>query len=202
MPTPAPTIRGKLPTRAPSRPETPATPRAALASLAPGSPEAEAAADALLLRARRCGLRLARCLVEGARAEDERTRAALCRLAEEIAQSCRYYTESELRRPPRPAQRRVIFSPLPGEGDPQEPQAGTTAWLAALVALGPERLAARAGLTGRRAAVWARHLEGDPLTAIARSLGLNKTTTRYQLRRAHHQVCLSWLSTYQHSLRR
>ncbi len=169
--------------------------------LAPGSSEAEAAADALLLRARECGLRVARGLRVAAAAAADRG-ASLRSAAEDLALSCAYYTEEELRRWPRiGGRRRPPASLADADG---EPAAGLShpGWLGGLAAPGLAAMAARLQLPARQAEVWAAHVRGDSLTEIAAALGLSRSTTYAHLVRAHRRVRAGWLAAYRESLHR
>lgn len=198
-PAPEPCRRPRLPpgeiVPMPGEP-TPADP----ATLVPGSAEAEAFADALLMQAKRCGLRLAAALAAAARDSGD-TGDGLRETAAEIALSCAYTTEREL------ARRRMRHvcdnGGEPGEGEEAE-ACGVSSrqwWLSGLIATDLDRLARRLGLTQRQAAVWTATIRGQTLEEIALSLGIGLATTHAHLMRAQRKARDSWLAVYSQAVR-
>jgi len=169
-------------------------------TLVPGSPEAEAFADALLMQAKRCGLRLAAALAAAARDAGD-AGAGLRQAAEEIALSCAYTTEREL------ARRRMRHvcdnGGEPGEGEEAE-ACGVSSrlwWLSGLIATDLDHLARRLGLTQRQTAVWTATIRGETLDAIALSLSIGLSTAHAHLVRAQQKARDSWLAVYSQEVR-
>ncbi len=162
----------------------------------PGSAAAEAAADALLMRAKACGLRVARCLRE-ASAGSERRSALLARLACEVTDSCAYYTEAQLRRPARHNGRPVKTVALDSPGA----EIGRSGCLSAQVAAGLPALAARLGLSKTEAAVWMACVRGHTVRWIAAQLGITTSQAYRRLKRAQRKADVSWLAAYRESVR-
>lgn len=160
---------------------------------APGSAAAEAAADALLLRARRCGRRLAGCLRRAAE-ELPGSAAGLLDAADALDLSCAYHTEAELRARPRVCGRSQQETPLDESlwGIPVPADGCLSTFLAGGVAQAARRL----GLAGRQAEVWARHLNGCSLWEISGELRISQSTVRILLRRAQRKASQSWLAAY------
>ncbi|MBI3948024.1 MAG: sigma-70 region 4 domain-containing protein [Armatimonadetes bacterium] len=168
--------------------------------LAPGSGEAEAAAEALLVRARACGLRLSCCLRAAAAAAGE-AGPGLAAVAEEIALSCAYYTEKEMRRRRRVGPRDQALLSLDERIHQQERPAASPAWLSGILAGDLEALGQRLGLSEGQTRVWSLHVQGSPYDEIARVLGISRASVRTHLDRAHRKLSGSWLAAYRASVR-
>lgn len=161
----------------------------------PGSAAAEAYADALLMRAKRCGMRLSYALSRAAEGAGEAA-PGLRRAAEEVALSCAYTTERGLFR--RRMRHVCDDGSEPGEGaagDPRHLWSGHW-WLSALVATDLDGMARGLRLTERQAAVWAAYVRGESLAAIAASLGIGLAATHSHLALAQRKARASWMPVY------
>lgn len=168
----------------------------------PGSAEAEAIADALLVGARKDGRRLARCLRQVAIMGRGESGGRLGRLAEEIALSCAYYTEKELRRRPGKTVQEGS-SPLSFDEalTPYEPVMASPHWLSGVLADDPSILARRLGLSEAQCRIWALHVQGCTYEEIARVVGISRASVRTHLGRAHRKIAQSWLAVYRSTVR-
>jgi len=155
-------------------------------------------ADALLMRAKRCSLRLARVLVMAAE-EGVEGAPGLIRIARELVLSCAYTTEPPLR----PAG----VCPLDGDERDVGEAAGRALssprvhWLARLMETRLDDLAAGLGLTDCQRQVWTAHVRGETLPAIAEAQGLSLAMAHAHLRRAQARARSSWLAAYLEDLR-
>lgn len=162
----------------------------------PGSAAAEAAADALLMRAKACGVRVARVLLAAARG---RTKGAgLRRAAGAILLSCAYTTERGLRK----RHQMVVPSAeeLGGACGAVTWRQPARDWLALAISAHPEALAESVGLSGRQAQVWVARARGESISEIAAELGVGRAAVYRHLARAQARARQSWLAAYWESL--